>query len=57
MRKAILQRKLDAQTAHIGQQTRETLNLIEEATVVLNVIFVRHVERALSITRKGNVTC
>ena len=57
MRKAILQRKLDAQTAHIGQQTRETLNLIEEATVVLNVIFVRHAERDLSITRKRNVIC
>ena len=57
MRKAILRRKLDAQTVHTGQKTRETLNLIEEATVVLNVIFVRHVERDLSITRKRNVIC
>ena len=42
MRKAILQRKLNAQTVHTGQKTRETLNLIEGATVVLNVTFVRN---------------
>ena len=57
MRKAILQRKLDAQTAHTGQKTRETMNLIEKATVELHVIFVRYVVRDLSIVRKGNVTC
>ena len=57
MRKAILQRKLNAQTVHTGQKTRETLNLIEGATVVLNVTFVRNVERVLSITRKRNVIC
>ena len=56
MRNIILQRKLDAQTAHIGQQIRETLTRIEEATVELNVTFVRPVEKALSTTCKGNVT-
>ena len=57
MPKAILQRKLNAQTVHTGQKTRETLNLIEGATVILNVTFVRNVERVLSITRKRNVIC
>ena len=34
---------------------KRNLNLIEGATVILNVTFVRNVERVLSITRKRNV--
>ena len=56
MRNVILQRKLNAWTAHIRQKIRETLTHTGEATVELNVIFVRLVEKALSITRKRNVT-
>ena len=54
MRNVILQRNINAWTAHIRRVIRETLIHIGQAIVVLNGTFVTPAERALSIIHKRN---